>query len=424
MSRFFRLTLTLGKFGTVEGSLDRQLTIVMISMHTSPLAQPGQGDAGGLNVYIRNLMQALIHAGHQVLAFTRKTAVTDETVVLDQKTESKVIPLAVGRLSLPKEVLSELTSQFTDELTARVEEHAQHTIVLHSHYWLSGMVAHQAALSLHAPVIHTMHTLGATKNSSVPGTESNYRIEREAYIGAHSEVIVANTPVEKQELVEHTGVDPERVQVVHPGVDHNIFQPSGPDWWPGRTPGAAPKILFAGRIQHYKGPHVLLQALAVLRDRGFRTIPVIHFTGAASGDPGYDLRAMAHLLGVAQYVSFSPPVAAETLAQYMRSADVVAIPSISESFGFVAVESQACGTPVLAHRVGGLPIAVADEVSGEFVDSLHANAWADALASVVSHPSRWIRYGAAGFAHSSQFSWSAMAERMVEIYCSAVSVAT
>ncbi|MDN6637853.1 MAG: glycosyltransferase, partial [Yaniella sp.] len=137
-----------------------QLTIVMISMHTSPLARPGQGDAGGLNVYIRNLTEGLIRAGHQVLSFTRKTAATDHIVELDQVTGSKVIPLSVGRLSLPKEALDQLTAQFADDLVRGVEQYAKHPVVLHSHYWLSGMVAHQATLQLNAPIVHTMHTLG------------------------------------------------------------------------------------------------------------------------------------------------------------------------------------------------------------------------------------------------------------------------
>ena len=401
-----------------------QLTIVMISMHTSPLAQPGQGDAGGLNVYIRNLTEALIHAGYQVLSFTRKTAVTDQAVELDQATGSKVIPLSVGRLSLPKEALDQLTAQFADDLVRAVKQYANHSVVLHSHYWLSGLVAHQAASQLHAPVVHTMHTLGATKNSSSPGTEPAYRVEREVFISAQSDVVTANTMVEKQELVQHTGVNPQRVEIVHPGVDHEVFQPCGVSVWPGRMTDHVPKILFAGRQQRYKGPHVLLQALAILRDRGFHTLPMVHFTGAVSGSSEYDLQAKAHLLGVAQWCSFSPPVAPETLASYMRAADVVAMPSITESFGLVAVEAQACGTPVLAHKVGGLKIAVADGLSGQLVDSLDATAWGDALESLVEHPRRWRDYGTAALKHSAQFSWAATANRMAEIYTSSLTTST
>lgn len=400
-----------------------QLTIVMISMHTSPLAQPGQGDAGGLNVYLKNLTDALIQAGYQVLSFTRKTAATDQTVVLDEVTGSKVVPLSVGPLALPKEALDQLTAQFADDLVRGVEQYARHSVVLHSHYWLSGMVAHQAALHLSAPVVHTMHTLGATKNSSSPGSEPPYRVEREAFICAQSHVVTANTMVEKQELVQHTAVIPQRVEVVHPGVDHHVFCPDGESVWPGRMTPNVPRILFAGRQQRYKGPHVLLQALAILRDRGFHTLPVLHFTGAVSGSPDYDLHAKAHLLGVAQWCSFSSPVSPEMLASYMRAADVVAMPSVSESFGLVAVEAQACGTAVLAHKVGGLNTAVADGVSGHLVDSLNATAWADALQSLVEDPERWRDYGAAGLQHAAQFSWAAMAERMAEIYTSCVTAA-
>lgn len=367
-------------------------------------------------MYIRNLTQALIHAGHQVLSFTRKTSASDQLVVLDEATGSRVIPLSVGQLSLPKEALGELTTQFADELVNGVTTYATHDTVLHSHYWLSGMVAHHAALQLRAPVVHTMHTLGATKNISAPGTEPIYRVEREAFICARAQVITANTRVERQELVAHTGVDPARVEVVHPGVDHQIFQPDGPAVWPGRVSDETPRVLFAGRQQRYKGPHVVLQALATLRDRGFHKLPVVHFTGAVSGSPDYDVQAQAHLLGVAQWCSFSSPVTPETLAGYMRAADVVAMPSVTETFGLVALEAQACGTPVIAHKVGGLTTAVAEGVSGQLVDSLSADAWADVLESVVDDPQRWKAYGAAGCDHSAQFSWSAMADRMVDIY--------
>lgn len=396
--------------------MDAQLTIVMISMHTSPLAQPGQGDAGGLNVYIRNLAYALIEAGHQVLCFTRRTEADDHTVILDEYTDSKVIPLAVGRLSLPKEALADLTTEFACALVSTVPHHAKHKIVLHSHYWLSGMVAYHAGLALHAPAIHTMHTLGATKNKSAPGTEPAYRIECENFICAHAQVITANTVIEKQELVQHTGVHPDRVTVIHPGVDHRVFRPYGPARWPGRVRDGSPKVLFAGRLQYYKGPHVLLQALAILRDRGAAVLPLLHFTGAVSGDSAYDLRAQAYLLGIHEQVSFSAPVSPDTLAEYMRAADVVAMPSISESFGFVAVEAQACGTPVIAHGVGGLTVAVADGTTGRLIDTLDAEAWADVLDSLAYDSQRWREYGAAGVNHAAQFSWSAMAKRMVSLY--------
>lgn len=399
--------------------MDEKLTIVMISMHTSPLAQPGQGDAGGMNVYIRNLTDALVRAGHQVLAFTRKTLRTDDTVILDEGTQSKVIPLPVGQLKLQKGALAELTEEFAEKLLSTVGDHARHPIVLHSHYWLSGLAAIHAATRLGSPVIHTMHTLGAAKNESAPGTEPAYRLEREAYISANANVLTANTVVEKHELIAHTGVLPGRVEVVHPGVDHRIFNSTGPRHWPGRTAAAPLRVLFAGRFQRFKGPHVLVRALAVLRDRGHRNLPVVHFTGAVSGSEEYDPRAQAHLLGVAQSCSFSAPVAPAVLASYMRGADVVAVPSVAESFGLVAVEAQACGTPVLAHRAGGLSTAVSHGVSGCLVDSLDPREWADVLETIMAEPTTWQARSIAGIQHAAGFSWTAMAQRMLEIYTSA-----
>ena len=402
--------------GAAEHIVDESFTIVMISMHTSPLAQPGQGDAGGLNVYVRNLTNALIDAGHQVLCFTRKTSSADTTVVLDELTQSKVLPIVVGRLSLPKEALVELTTQFAQTMLPMIRDHARHRVVVHSHYWLSGVVALQVAEELNCPVVHTMHTLGAAKNASAPGTEPSYRLEREAFISAKANALIANTAVEKQELVEHTAVNAQKITVVHPGVDHTIFEPAGPTTWPGRHSSEGPRVLFAGRLQQFKGPHVLVDALAALHKRGFSPLPVIHFTGATSGSRAYDVRARSHLLGVAQYCSFSDPVTPDELASLMRAADVVAMPSVAETFGLVALEAQACGTPVIAHRAGGLTTAVADGISGQLIDSLEPHAWADALASVVDEPARWQQFGAAASEHAAAFSWSAMAERMAEIY--------
>ena len=398
--------------------VDDKLTIVTISMHTSPLAQPGQGDAGGMNVYVRNLSAALISQGHQVLAFTRKTSATDAPVVVDETTGSQVIPVAAGRLNLPKESLPAFTTQFGDVTAQEVANRARHPVVFHSHYWLSGLAALTAARRTQSPVVHTMHTLGGAKNSSAPGSEPAYRVEREAYIGAKADALTANTHVEKQELLDHTAVEPDRVVVVHPGVDHDVFSPHGPVRWPGSQAGNSPRMLFAGRMQPFKGPHVIVDALAALRRRGHDSLPYVHFTGANSGQHTYDVQARAYLLGLSQQCSFTPPVQPSVLASYMRAADVMVVPSVAESFGLVAVEAQACGTAVIAHRAGGLTTAVVDEQTGELVDSLDPEAWADTFESVMHQPQRWTHYGRAAVEHASNFSWTATAQRMLEIYSS------
>ena len=406
-------------FADGKDALTEQLTIVMVAMHTSPLAQPGQGDAGGLNVYVRNLSQALIRQGHQVLAFTRKTSGPEIPVVVDAATGSEVIPIAAGGYKLPKEALSSLTTQFAQLMIREVTNRAKHRVVLHSHYWLSGLAAIEVAHGLQAPVIHTMHTLGAAKNSSAPGSEPAHRVERENYIAAKVSVLTANTAAEKEELIQHTGVAPHRVVVVPPGVDHHIFTPQGPTVWPGRQAHKGSRVLFAGRMQPFKGPHVLVEALAELRRRGHATLPTVHFTGAVSGQQDYDVHARAYLLGVARYCSFSRPVSPTVLASYMRAADVVAVPSVSESFGLVAVEAQACGTPVLAHRAGGLTTAVADQQTGELLNSLAPETWADALESVMLQPATWRTYGDDAVHHAATFSWTGMAQSMLRLYSTA-----
>ncbi|HEY4535981.1 MAG TPA: glycosyltransferase [Enteractinococcus sp.] len=402
--------------GAEKHIVDERLTIVMISMHTSPLAQPGQGDAGGMNVYIRNLTNALIRAGHQVLCFTRKTSAADVPVILDDQTNSKLIPVVAGRLTLPKEALVELTTQFAQALLPIIREEAHARVVIHSHYWLSGVVALEVSDSLNCPVVHTMHTLGAAKNASAPGTEPGYRLEREARIALNADALTANTIVEKQELLHHTGVSTTKVTVVHPGVDHEVFRPDADSLWPGRSTLPGPRILFAGRFQHFKGPHVLIDALASLRNRGWTTLPVVHFTGASSGSAHYDLRARAHLVGVAQYCSFSDPVTPLELASIMRAADAVTMPSVAETFGLVALEAQACGTPVIAHRAGGLATAVIDQHTGLLIDSLNPSDWADAMGSLIKQPELWRARGFAGVEHAAKFSWTAMAQQMTQIY--------
>ncbi|WP_246858349.1 glycosyltransferase [Citricoccus sp. SGAir0253] len=401
--------------------------IVMVSLHTSPLAQPGQGDAGGLNVYVRHLAIRLAATGHRVWVLTRRDRA-------GQRAEDLPVPAAAGAaratvLPVPAgpagPVAKEDLPRWVDDFAAAAPgvlaaaggcQGEDCRWIVHSHYWLSGLAGLAVSRSLRAPLVHTMHTMAAVKNArDRRSAEPEEREAAEQQIASAADLLVANTPAEREELVDHYGADADRITVIPPGVDTTVFTEHGPVRWPGRP--APLNVLFAGRIQGHKGPQVLLRALGLLRRRHGGPPPLaLHLTGAASGRHELDLDAIVAQEGLGDVVSTSGPVSAPDLAAAFRAAHVVAVPSFSESFGLVALEAQACGTPVLAHRVGGLVHAVADGVTGRLVDSLDPADWADAFEAVLADPAAWRALGPAAARRARGFSWDAMADRMTRAY--------
>ncbi|HET6968105.1 MAG TPA: D-inositol-3-phosphate glycosyltransferase, partial [Ornithinibacter sp.] len=363
----------------------------MVSVHTSPLAQPGEGDAGGMNVYVLEVARQLAHRGIAVDLFTRTTSAAQHAVV---EVEPGVVVrhVAAGPYEgLSKEDLPGQLCAFAAGMM-RVAAHAPigYYDLVHSHYWLSGQVGWLAADRWGVPLVHTMHTMARVKNLHLADDDDPEPIGREigeAQVVEAADRLVANTEQEARELVELYGADPARVVVAEPGVDLATFTPGSVQGARAAVgvPSDAVLLLFVGRIQPLKGPDVLVRAAAeiVRRRPDLRSRLVVAVLGGASGTGMRNPMGLAELAaerGIADLVRFVPPVDRPTLAQWYRAADVVAMPSHNESFGLVALEAQACGTPVVAANVGGLPTAVGP--GGVLVDGHDTADWATALAGV------------------------------------------
>jgi D-inositol-3-phosphate glycosyltransferase len=298
--------------------------------------------------------------------------------------------------------------------------------VVHSHYWLSGQVGWLARDRWSVPLIHTAHTLAKVKNAALAAgdrPEPRARVIGEEQVVAEADRLIANTDEEAAQLVGHYGADPARTLVVPPGVDLQRFTPG--DRAAARravgVPDGALLLLFVGRIQPLKAPDVLLGAAArMLADEpALRDRLRVHVVGAPSGsglEAPRKLEQLAAELGIADLVRFLPPQPPERLADHYRAADVAVVPSHNESFGLVALEAQACGTPVVAARVGGLRTAVRDGVSGVLVAGHDPADYAAAIRSVL--PRRQL-LGAGARRHAARFSWERTADSLVAAYASA-----
>jgi D-inositol-3-phosphate glycosyltransferase len=401
-------------------------------VHTSPLDQPGTGDAGGLNVYVVEVAKQLASRGIEVEMFTR-------AVCRDTPPTVELVPGVLVRnvVAGPFEELDKnaLPSQICPFTFGVLRTEAAHPPgrydLVHGHYWLSGQVGAVAAERWGVPLVQSMHTLGKVKNLALASgdcAEPAVRIRGEDEVVAAADRLVANTADEARQLIELYGASPRQVETVSPGADLSLFRPA-PDTAAVRRglglPPDAVVLVFAGRIQPLKGPDVALRAAAAL----LRLSPalaerlVVVFVGGPSGSevgaPGR-LSALASSLGISRYVRFEPPCAQRELADWYRAATMVLVPSHSESFGLVALEAQACGTPVVAAAVGGLRTAVRDGFSGVLVDGHDPEAWAGVLAGLASSPLRLAELSRGAVAHASGFGWPATADRLVEVYTGAM----
>ena len=401
--------------------------VAMISLHTSPLDQPGTGDAGGMNVYVVELAKRLATRGIEVDVFTRATtsALPPSVLAADGVL---VRHITAGPFEgLTKAGLPGQLCVFAREvLRAEAAQPVGHYDVVHSHYWLSGQVGALARDRWGVPLVHSMHTMAKVKNDALADgdtPEPEGRIIGEQQVVAAADMLVANTDLEAKQLINLYDADPGRVEVVHPGVDLEVFRPQ--DRSVARTalglPQQARVLLFAGRIQPLKAPDVLLRAVGVLLEESpdLRSRLVVPVVGGPSGS-GLDhpeaLADLASELGLDDVVRFVPPVGREELAQWCVAADLVAVPSYNESFGLVAVEAQATGTPVVAAAVGGLTTVVRDGVSGLLVEGHGPRDWAAALRRIVTDDALHSRLSAGAVQHARSFSWDRTAERTLEVY--------
>ena len=379
-------------------AVPRVRRVAMLSVHTSPLEQPGTGDAGGLNVYVVEVSKRLARRGIEVEIFTRMTGGS-------QPLQSEMAPgvnvrnvvagpfEGLGKGDLPGQLCAFAQGVMRAE-AARPEGWYD---LVHSHYWLSGQVGWLAADRWRVPLVHTMHTMARVKNSRLaegdvpepPGREIG-----EAQVVEAADRLVANTPGEAGELIALYGADPGRVRVVSPGVDLDLF-----------TVGDVPAA--RARLGLPQDAHVLL-----LRHR--LVVAVVGGpSGSGLGKPRA-LQELAHQLGIHTQVRFVPPVDRANLALWYRAADLVAIPSYNESFGLVAVEAQASGTPVIAAAVGGLPYAIGD--GGVLIDGHGTAEWSAGLEALIDDPGRRELLGRKAVEHASHFSWEGTTDRLLEVY--------
>jgi len=416
-------------------SLGLPRRVATISVHTSPLDQPGAGDAGGLNVSIAEVARRMADQGVEVDIFTRAVdAAAPPIVQMHPGVRVRHIP-AGPRAALAKDDLHQQLLPFAAAMLSACARDRRPYDVVHSHYWLSGQVGWMARQQWNVPMVHSAHTLAKVKNASLAlgdTPESGARIAGEEHIVCVADRLVAATADENRQLRDLYGADPARAITIPPGVDLERFRLASASTARTRLgiPPDALVLLFVGRIQPLKGPDVLLRAVSALLSDGStsqradlaRRLRVL-VVGAPSGSGLRRPEAMEKLsahLGIADTVSFVPPVPPAELAEYYRAADVTVVPSHSESFGLVALESQACGTPVVAAAVGGLPTAVADGVSGVLVHSHDPAAWASALRDLLLQPRRRGALAAAARGHAERFSWSRTASDLLIAYRDAI----
>jgi D-inositol-3-phosphate glycosyltransferase len=408
--------------------------IATLSVHTSPLDQPGTGDAGGMNVYIVETSRRLAEAGVEVEVFTRATS-SDLPPVVELAPGVTVRHVTAGPLEgLGKDDLPAQLCAFTSGvLRAEAMQEPGHYDLVHSHYWLSGQVGWLAKDRWGVPLVHTAHTLAKVKNANLADGDKPEPLARligEEQVIAEADHLVANTSDEADQLVELYGADPGRVSTVPPGVDLNRFAP-GDGRQARRQFGFADDavvLLFVGRIQPLKAPDVLLRAAAELLavDPGLRSRLVVAVCGGPSGsglDEPEHLQRLAAALGVDDVTRFLRPMPPDRLSELYRAADVVVVPSHNESFGLVAVEAQACGTPVVAAAVGGLVTAVSHGTSGLLVAGHDPVDYAAALRRLVRDSDLRERLSQGAVRHAAAFSWERTAEGLLGVYTDALAAA-
>ncbi len=394
----------------------RVTRVAMLSVHTSPLDQPGTGDAGGMNVYVVELSRRLAAAGVEVDIFTRATSGRLPPVV-ELEPGVLVRHVVAGPFEgLDKEELpAQLCTFARDVLRTGAAHRPGHYDVVHSHYWLSGQVGALARDRWAVPLVHSMHTMARVKNRRLAegdAAEPAARLIGEQQVVEAADLLIANTADEAAQLTALYGADPERVEVVHPGVDLAMFRPGDTAIARERIglPADALVVSYIGRIQPLKAPDVVVRAVAELLTRrpdlrGRLVAPIVGGPSGSGPGASYALADLVTRLGLDDVVRFVDPVDQQVLADHYRAASVVCVPSYNESFGLVALEAQACGTPVVAASVGGLTTAVRDGETGVLVDGHQPEDYARVFERLLTAPGELARLGTSGAAHAQEFGW-------------------
>ena len=412
---------------TMSRRLRNPQRVAMLSVHTSPLDQPGTGDAGGMNVYVVELSRRLAACGVQVEIFTRATS-GDLPRMVELAPGVMVRHVVAGPLEgLTKAELPGQLCTFAREVLRTEASYAPgYYDVLHSHYWLSGQVGALAKDRWGVPLVHSMHTMAKVKNQLLAEgdvAEPHARVIGEEQVVDAADLIIANTVDEGSQLVDLYGATPDRVRAINPGVDLDVFRPSNVVEARARLglPRDALVAMFVGRIQPLKAPDIVVRAAAELIERrpDLRERLVVPVIGGPSGsglETPHALVDLAAALGLDDVVRFVSPVGQSQLVDYYRAASLVCVPSYNESFGLVAIEAQACGTPVVAANVGGLPTAVLDGLTGVLVDGHAPTDYARVFERLLTGPEELRRMGLASAVHAQDFGWDQTAQRTLAAY--------
>ncbi|MHB1711356.1 MAG: glycosyltransferase [Acidimicrobiales bacterium] len=406
--------------------------LAVLSLHTSPLAQPGTGDGGGMNVYVRELSSALARAGVVCDVFTRAWSDSLATTVTVEP-GFRVHHISAGP---PMPMAKELLPEFVDEFAEGVLKHmagggpdgsVDEDIpfdAVHANYWLSGLAGHTIKHRMNVPLVSTFHTLDRVKAEFSPeeviAGSAHRRAEAEAATINCSDTVLASCPVEAEQISQLYHADPARIRIVAPGVDHAFF---GPGYRPQARaalglPVDGSLLLFVGRIQPLKGVEMAVRALATLGQA--HDDARLAIVGGPSGPRGdSELRRMVSLvadLDLSDRVFFIPPRPHELLSTYYRAADVCLVPSRSESFGLVALEAAACGTPVVASDVGGLRSLVDHGRTGFLVEEPTPEGFAAWVRQILTEPLLAERLGTAAVLRARRYTWARAASLLLDVY--------
>ena len=401
--------------------------IATLMVHTSPLDQAGVGDAGGMNVYVVETAKKMAQAGVSVDIFTRANKPNlPETVEIAEGVNVKHLVAGpfegLSKEELPSQ-LGALTSAF---MNYQKQLPSNYYSLLHSHYWISGQLGWMVSEATAIPLIHTMHTTAKVKNLNLAAGEKpepQTRAIGEEQVVKAATGLIANTDAEAASLVSLYEACPDRVFVVAPGVDLQTFSPSDGKAAARNRLNIAPDAImltFVGRVQPHKGPDVLLKAAAemILHTPHLRAKLAVVIIGGASGSINEleKIKALAKFLKIEDVTHFVEPVSREVLPDWYRASDLVCVPSYSESFGLVALEAQACGTPVVATAIGGLRTAVSDGISGCLVDGHDPKAWSAVISRLIMEPQRRLLLGMNAVEHASHFGWEGTARKTLDVY--------
>lgn len=407
------------------------MNVAMLSYHTCPLATLGGKDTGGMNVYVRELTRQLGASGVHVDVFTRSQDEHVPHVLHDLGYGNRVVHIAAGpEVPMPKGELAGYLTEFVNGITQFAEQKGVKYDILHSHYWMSGIAALQLRNLWNTPIVHMFHTLGAMKNRvALPNEqiEGDYRIRGEKQVIAKVDRLIAPTLAELAQIQWLYHADTQKITIIPPGVDIGKFYPIPEDEakaFIGVTP-CQRMLLFVGRIEPLKGLDILLEAVALMKDKGLyerHPFCLAVIGGDPDVTPGQMSSEMARIQAISRqynlegFVTFLGKKSQDTLPYYYSAAEAVIVPSHYESFGMVALEAMACGTPVVASQVGGLAFLVQDGETGYQVPVGEPDALCDRLTAILENPELRARLGAQAAEFAKSYRWEYIVDQIQSVY--------